>query len=156
MAYESRGGRTALAARLVADGLRSTGAVVGSVPLAQVGIAELAATDLLVVGTWVEGFLVAGVRPASATRAWLAGLPRLDGLRTAAFCTFAVAPRGALATMSQALEDRGAVVLSEGAFGRGDIAADVERFTGQLRTAAWPGRNQAARRLIAARTAGQP
>jgi hypothetical protein len=66
VAYASQGGRTARAARLVADGLRSTGAVVRAVPISQVGPAELAETDLLVFGTWVEGFVVAGVRPAGA------------------------------------------------------------------------------------------
>lgn len=139
VAYESRGGRTARAARLIAEGLRPTGAVVRTVPLSQAGIAELTATDLLIVGTWVEGFVVAGVRAAHATRAWLAELPRIPGLRTAAFCTFAVAPAGALTAVRQALEDRGAVVLSEGAFGRGDIADDVAQFTKGLLAAAWPG-----------------
>ncbi len=137
VAYESRGGRTARAARLIAEGLRTTGAVVRAVPLAQAGIPDLTAADLLIVGTWVEGFVVAGVRPASATRAWLAGLPRLAGLRTAIFCSFAVAPRGALTEMRRALEDRGAVVLAESAFGRGDVAQDVQLFTEQLRAAVW-------------------
>jgi glutamate synthase (NADPH) small chain len=143
VAYESRGGRTARAAGLIAEGLRATGAVVRAVPLAQAGIPDLAETDLLIIGTWVEGFVVAGVRAAGATRAWLAGLPRLPGLRTATFCTFAVAPKGALAAMRQELEDRGMVVLSEDAFGPGHIDGDVARFTRELRATAWPGQRPA-------------
>jgi len=143
VAYESRGGRTADAARLVANRLRETGAVVRAVPLAQVGPADLTETDLLIVGTWVEGFVVARVGAARAARAWLAGLPRLAGLRTATFCTFAISPRGTLAEMRRALEGRGAVVMAEGAFGPGarNIAGNAASFAGQLLAAAWHGQS---------------
>ena len=141
VAYESRGGRTARAAELVAGRLRSTGAVVRTVPLSQAGLAELTDTDLLVVGTWVEGLVLARVRAARATRAWLADLPRLAGLRVATFCTFAVSPAASLAGMRQALEERGAVVVAEGAFGPGarNIAENAAAFADRLLTAAWPG-----------------
>ena len=141
VAYESRGGRTARAARLVADRLRGTGAVVRTVPLTQAGLAELTDTDLLVVGTWVEGLVLARVRAARATRDWLADLPRLAGLRVATFCTFAVSPAASLAGMRQALEERGAVVVAEGAFGPGarNIAENAAAFADRLLTAAWPG-----------------
>ncbi|HEV2372659.1 MAG TPA: FAD-dependent oxidoreductase, partial [Streptosporangiaceae bacterium] len=142
VAYESRGGRTARAAHLVADKLRVAGAVVRAVPLGQVRAAELAETDLLVIGTWVEGFVVSGVGPPQATRSWLAGLPRLAGLRTAAFCTFGVSPRGTLKGLSQELESRGAAVLAEAAFGPGDhgMADGTARFAERLIAAAWPSR----------------
>ena len=141
VAYESRGGRTARAARLVADRLRGTGAVVRTVPLSQAGLAELTDTDLLVIGTWVDGLVLARVRAARATRAWLADLPRLAGLRAATFCTFAVSPAASLAGMRQALEERGAVVVAEGAFGPGtrNIAENAAVFAERLLTAAWPG-----------------
>jgi glutamate synthase (NADPH) small chain len=144
VAYESRGGRTARAASLIAGRLRDTGAVVRAVPLAQVGMAELTETDLLIIGTWVEGFVVARVGAARATRAWLAGLPRLAGLRTATFCTFAVSPRGTLAAMRQALEDRGTVVVAEEALGPGarNIARSADRYAEQLMAAAWPSQSR--------------
>jgi glutamate synthase (NADPH/NADH) small chain len=145
VAYESRGGRTAHAARLIADVLRGTGAVVRAVPLAQVGLADLTETDLLIVGTWVEGLVVARVGAARATRAWLAGLPRLAGLRTATFCTFAVSPQGTLGEMRRALEDHGAVVVAESALGPGarHITRNAATFAEQLLTAAWPARRTA-------------
>jgi glutamate synthase (NADPH/NADH) small chain len=141
--YESRGGRTARAAGSVADRLRGTGAVVRTVPLSQAGLAELIDTDLLVIGTWVEGLVLARVRAARATRAWLANLPRLAGLRVATFCTFAVSPAASLAGMRQALEERGAVVVAEGAFGPGarNVAENAAAFAERLVTAAWPGRD---------------
>ena len=142
VAYESRGGRTARAAGLIAGNLRDTGAVVRAVPLGQIGVADLLETDLLIIGTWVEGFVVAGVGPARATRDWLAALPRLAGLRTATFCTYAVAPKGTLPAMREALEHRGMTVMAEAAFGsrsRG-IAADTAQFADRLLALAWPGK----------------
>jgi hypothetical protein len=142
--YQSRGGRTARAAGLVADRLRGTGAVVRTVPLSQAGLAELTDTDLLVVGTWVEGLVLTRVRAARATRAWLTDLPRLAGLRAATFCTFAVSPAASLAGMRQAFEERGAVVVAEGAFGPGarNIAENAALFAERLLTAAWPGQGR--------------
>jgi glutamate synthase (NADPH/NADH) small chain len=131
--YESRGGRTAGAARLVAAELRSSGAVVRAVPLAQITVEDLAQTDLLVLGTWVEGLVVAAVRPAAATIKWLEMLPRLPGLRTAIFCTYAVSPRSTLPLIRRELESRGSTVLAEAAFGRGDLTGPAIRFGGLLR-----------------------
>lgn len=137
--YESRGGRTAEAARIIARELRPTGAVVRAVPLSQVGIAELSQTDLLVVGTWVEGLVVTRVEPARAAHQWLAGLPRLVGLRTAAFCTYGVSPRGVLGQLRAGLEGRGTQVLSQDAFGprMSDIEAGAVRFAARLVELAW-------------------
>jgi glutamate synthase (NADPH/NADH) small chain len=139
IAYDSRGGRTAEAAMIIARELRPTGAVVRAVPLSQVGIAELSETDLLVVGTWVEGLVVARVEPARAAQQWLASLPRLAGLRTAAFCTYRVSPRGALATLRASLEGHGTQVLGQDAFGprKSHIEAGAVRFAARLAELAW-------------------
>jgi hypothetical protein len=138
--YESRGGRTARAAQLIADKLRSTDAVVRAIPLTQARLAELTDIDLLVIGTWVEGFVVRGVQATHATRSWLAGLPRLAGLRVATFCTFAVSPKQTLPLMREELEDRGMVVLAEAALGprTRHITDKAARFGDQLLAAAWP------------------
>ncbi len=115
--YESSGGHTARAATAIADGFTERGYKARVLPIAKVGPAELASADAVVVGSFVEGFVVAGVRPAKAMRAWLAGLPRLGGRPVGVFCTYAVAPKGALAAMRRALEDTGATVVAEAAFG---------------------------------------
>jgi glutamate synthase (NADPH) small chain len=138
--YESRAGRTAHAAGLIARALRETGTVVRAVPLAQIGVDELMNTDLLVLGTWVEGFVVAGVGPARAARDWLASLPRLAGLRTATFCTYSISPRQTLPAIRRELERRGMITVAEGAFGprARDIEAATARFSARLLAVAWP------------------
>ncbi|MHB1783585.1 MAG: FAD-dependent oxidoreductase [Acidimicrobiales bacterium] len=127
--YESQGGKTARAGDAVASGFSAWGDQVRVLPIAKVGPAELAAADLVVVGSWVEGFVVAGVRPAKAMRAWLAGLPRLGGRPVGVFCTYAVAPQGALPAMRRALEATGAVVVGQAAFGPGELGPRAGVFS---------------------------
>src|SRR5262249_7716174 len=140
--YESRGGRTARAGGLIADRLRETGAVVRAVPLAPVGVDELMNTDLFVLGTWVEGFVVAGVGPARAARDWLASLPRLPGLRAAIFCTYSVSPRRTLRAIRTELEHRGMIILAEDAFGPRGLGWAAAAFSADLLAAAGPGRRR--------------
>ncbi len=123
--YASVGGRTAGVAHKVAEELTAKGLAVRVLPIDRVGREELAATDLLVVGSWVEGLVVAKVGPARAARAWLDGLPRLGGVPAAVFCTYEIDPRATLDVMAKALESRGARVVASSALRRGgdDVAA---------------------------------
>ena len=117
VACESRSGHTDQRGRDLAAELERRGAAVELRRLAEVGLSEIAAVDLVVVGTWVEGFVVAGVQPARATRDWLARLPGLGARKFATFCTYAVAPRGSLGTLRRSLEANGGSVVAEAAFG---------------------------------------
>ncbi len=125
--YESRGGHTRAAAEALAGQFSAAGHRVRTLPVAAVGTNELANADVVVAGTWVEGFVVAGVHPAAPMRAWLSSLPRLGGKEVGVFCTYGVNPRGALSEMRQAFESRGARVVAEAAFGprRGQAEASV-------------------------------
>ncbi len=135
--YESAGGRTAGVARDLADRLRSEGMEATALPLVKVMAADLAAADLVVVGAWTEGLVVARVHPARAAVAWLQRLPRMAAKPVAVFCTYSVAPRGTLAEMTKLLEARGANVLAAAAFGGhgpagGASTAPVQAFAGRL------------------------
>jgi glutamate synthase (NADPH/NADH) small chain len=114
--YESRGGKTARAAEEIAKVLVESGNIVRALPIERIGLAELATADALVIGSWVEGFVVAKVGPAKVMSTWLASLPRLGGKKAAVFCTFSVAPKATLTKMRLALEEKGAVVLGQAAF----------------------------------------
>ena len=117
--YASEGGRTAQVARTVGDELTDKGLSVRVLPIERVGPDELASADVLVVGSWVKGFVVAKVGPAPAVRAWLDGLPRLGGMPVALFCTYGVDPRSTLAQMAVAFERRGARVVATAELRRG-------------------------------------
>ena len=116
--YESRRGFTLTVARAVRDGLRALGVEATAAPLRGVDVGTLAAADALVVGTWVNGLIVAGVGPAAGTQEGVADLPELHGLPTVVFCTCEVAPRGTLDQLSGWLEARGADVRGRAVFRR--------------------------------------
>jgi glutamate synthase (NADPH/NADH) small chain len=123
VAYESRGGHTERLAQAISRELLDGASDVVTLPLDRVGVAELADCNLLVVGTWVEGFVVAGVGPAKATRKWLDHLPQMAGKPVAIFCTYSVSPKGTLAAMRRSFEAKGAVVVAHAGFGSRELAA---------------------------------
>ncbi len=132
--YDSVGARTAACARAVADLLGADGTTVEVLPLSQVDTRALARADLLVVGTWTEGKIVAGVGPARTTRRWLQALPPIAGLRVATFCTYGFDPRGTLGIMRSLVEARGGRVVAEGSFrGRSAVNA-ATTFAATVRT----------------------
>ena len=132
--YASEGGRTAQVARTVGEELTDKGLSVRVLPIERVGPAELAAADLLVVGSWVKGLVVAKVGPPPAVRAWLDELPRLGGMPVAVFCTFGVDPRSTLADMAAALERRGARVVATSALRRGGNKVAAVAFARRILT----------------------
>ncbi len=126
--YESRGGRTEKAAEALAAEFSDAGHRVRTLPIGRVGPLELANADVIVIGTWVEGLVVAKVGPAKAMADWLAALPRLGGKTVGIFCTFSVAPRGTLPAMRRVLQDKGADVVAQAAFGPGELGARPTSF----------------------------
>jgi len=129
--YASVGGKTARAARDIADGFAQRGLVATVLPIAKVGARELASADLVVIGTWVDGFVIAGVGPAKSMSTWLARLPRLGAKPVALFCTYAVAPKDTLRSMRTAVEAVGAIVVAKAAFGPKELASSGGVFTPQ-------------------------
>ena len=69
-------------------------------------------------GTWVDGLVLAGVRPARRMRLWVEDLPDLQGTNVALFCSYAVNPREMLADFRGMLTSKGANVLATQAFPR--------------------------------------
>jgi len=126
--YASVGGRTARAAQEIADGYATRGCIARVLPIAEVGARELAAADVVVVGSWVEGLVVTRVGPARSLRVWLDRLPRLGGKSVALFCTFGVSPKDTLRSMRRALEEKGAVVVAQAAFGSTELGANAGVF----------------------------
>ena len=137
VAFDSRGGHTEALARLVAGSLEGSGARASVRRLCDIGLADIAAADLVVLGTWVEGFVVANVGPARATRAAIAGLPELGATKLATFCSYGFAPRGTLTELRRLLEARGGTVVAEHAFGPRDRRDEaVAAFAGEVLAAA--------------------
>ncbi len=138
--YESRGGITKRTAEAVGKAIEAEGHEVILRPVSQVALADLEGAGALLVGTWVEGYILFGVRPARAARAWISGLPTLSQVPAAVFCTYAFHPRGALAELRRGLEAHGANVLAEHAFHRRRPEVDVRAFVHGFLERVGPGR----------------
>jgi flavodoxin len=126
--HESRSGHTAKTAEAVGEVFARESHDVSVVARAEVGPEQLDAAALLVVGTWVEGFIVFGVKPARAMSTWVASLPALGGKPVALFCTYAVNPKGTLEVLRRAFEEKGARVVATHAANRRHLEADAEGF----------------------------
>lgn len=125
--YQSRHGHTRAAAEAIAQAVRDLQheAIVQSVT--QVRAADIASADVLFLGTWVQGFVLFGVRPAGADL-WVPALPSLEGKPVGIFCTYLFHPRSSLQTLGSLLEARGASVVGGRAFHRSRIRGGAAAF----------------------------
>ncbi|MHB8191116.1 MAG: flavodoxin family protein [Ferrimicrobium sp.] len=132
VAYESAGGHTRQQALLIAAACKEAGHEVTAKPMKEITPVDVEGSDALAVGSWVEGFVLFGVRPARSARSWLADLPSLLGKRAGVFCTYAVNPATSLDAMRQVLESKGAEVVAENASSRRAPEAGASEFAKKL------------------------
>ena len=127
--YQSRSGHTRQAAEAIAGATRDLSHSVAIKSIIEVRQADIEQADLLFIGTWVQGFILFGVKPAGADL-WVPALPTLAGKSVAIFCTYAFNPRRSLDRLNDLLAARGAVVVGQRAFQRrrpGEGARDFVR-----------------------------
>ena len=86
--YESRTGNTARVARMIGAAAEELGAEVGVWSTSRVNLDFLSDADLVFVGTWTDGVIIAGHRPGDSRR--LKVMPGLWGRPTAGFVTYAI------------------------------------------------------------------
>lgn len=127
VAYESHRGHTRQTAEAIGVAARRLGCEAIVKPVSEVQFLDIQRADALFVGTWVQGLILFGVRPAGA-RKWVPTLPPLAGKPIAVFCTFAVNPRGALRLLGDLLMERGATIMGEHAFRHSQPDEGAEQF----------------------------
>jgi flavodoxin len=132
VAYESRGGRTRRAATAIADACRADGHDVALLPLGQVGRGEVDRCDVAALGSWVEGFILFGVKPARAATRWLDQAPPLAGKPVGVFVTYAVNPWRSLGVLRHGVEARGGKVVAEHSSRHQDPEAGAADFARRL------------------------
>ncbi len=128
--FESLTGNTKRAAELIGGALHEKGVEVHVRPITAFDYGEVAAADVVVVGTWVDGFIVAGHRPGRAGR--LLKLPVLDRKKVAAYVTYAINPGKALKKTVRVLEGRGADVIASAQLKRNHLEEQVGPFVAEL------------------------
>jgi hypothetical protein len=126
--YETRRGFTLRVSHAIRDELRRLGHEASAAPIRTVDVGTVAAAHALIVGTWVQGLIIAKVGPADGALDGIAGLPNLDGRPTVVFCTCDVAPRDTLEVLAARLSHRGAHVVGGDVFRRKKSIASVPAF----------------------------
>jgi hypothetical protein len=82
---------------------------------------------VLFVGTWVQGMILFGVKPADA-KLWVPSLPSLQNKPIGVFCTYAFNPRNSLNVLGDMLKARGATIVGQKAFHRNKPGDGARRF----------------------------
>ena len=125
--YHSRGGNTRTTAEAIAQAARSQHYDVTVKSIIEVQQSDIDAADVLFIGTWVQGFILFGVKPADATL-WVRSLPSLTNKPTGIFCTYAFNPRGSLNQLASLLQSKGATIVGQQAFNRNRLTDSSEAF----------------------------
>ena len=107
--HESLTGNTERAARLIANAFYEHQIGARVFPVDGFDPEVLAQADLVVAGTWTDGFFVVGQKPAKRKK--FRTLPDLSGKRCAVFTTFALDSGHTLDKLSAVMTERGAEVV---------------------------------------------
>lgn len=86
--YESRTGNTAEQAELIGAAVQELGHEVGVFTTSNVNLDYLSDVDMVFLGTWTDGVIIAGHRPGDAGK--LLDMPGIWGKPTAGFVTYAL------------------------------------------------------------------
>lgn len=124
--YESLTGNTERAGTMVAEAAAAAGADVSLASVVRPDLTALAAADLVIIGTWVDGLVVAGHRPGGA--AHLHRMPVIDRKPVALYMTYALHAGRALDKFGALVAGRGGDVLGGRLLRRDRLAAGVDDF----------------------------
>lgn len=124
--YESLTGTTQRAARLIGDGFYDHQIGAQLYPLASVDPAAVAAADVVIVGTWTDGLLIVGQKPAKKKK--LEQLPPLAGKPCFVFCTYAIHPGKTLEKLTRIVTELGGNVLGGLTVRRDHVDDDIADF----------------------------
>jgi len=129
--YESLTGNTQAVARTIADAFYERQVASKIFTVDEIDPAAVAEADLVIVGTWTDGLLVIGQRPAKKKKLTKA-LPDLTGKACAVYCTYAITPGKTLEKLSVVVEAKGANVVGGLAIRREELAEGARDFASRL------------------------
>ena len=134
--YESLTGKTQKAAEMIAAQLQAEGVATTVSPVTRVDLAALSAADLVIVGSWTDGFVFVGQRPGRASR--LRKLPVMRGKKVVVFCTYAIDAGHTLEKLQEIMEAKGAQVVGGMQLRRDRLATAVPDFVDRTLAAIAP------------------
>lgn len=133
--YQSRNGHTRAAAQAIAQAVQSQRHFASVRSVAEVRSTDVAQADALFIGTWTQGFILFGVKPAGASL-WVPALPSLMNKPVGAYCTYRYNPRGSLNKLSDLLMGQGGRIVAQQAFHRDRLDVGMKPFVQSVLDAA--------------------
>ncbi len=124
--YESRTGNTQRAAEMIGAAAAELGHEVGVWPTDKVNLDFLADADMVFLGTWTDGLILAGHRPGDRGR--LLKMPGIWGKPTAGFVTYAIHSGKVVRALADVVALRGGTWLGGRAFRRDKLPEGVAGF----------------------------
>jgi hypothetical protein len=124
--YESLTGNTKRAAWLMGDEFFRHGVATRLFPANAVDADAVAAADLVIVGSWVDGLFVVGQRVGRHGR--IKALPSLSNKKCLVYATFAINPGKVLDKLSATVTNLGGDVLGGMTIRRDDLQAGSVAF----------------------------
>ena len=137
MIYESLTGNTRKASELIAAQLGAAGVEATVSPINRLDLAALSAADLVIVGSWTDGFVFAGQRPGRAGRL-RKELPAMRGKKCVVFCTYAIDAGHTLEKLQAIVESKGGEVVGGMQLRRDRLDKSVPDFVGRVLAAVAP------------------
>lgn len=124
--YESRTGNTRRAAEMIGAAAAELGHEVGVWPTGKVNLEFLTDADMVFLGTWTDGLILAGQRPGDSGR--LLKMPGIWGKPTAGFVTYAIHAGKVVRALADVVALQGGEWLGGRAFRRDKLPQGIAGF----------------------------
>ncbi len=128
--YESLTGNTAKAGWIIAEELTQSGIETVACSTKAVDMQALSDADIVVIGTWTDGLILAGQRPGGVGR--ISQLPVIEGKTTAVYCTYAVKAGKTLEKLTGVVTRLGGNVIGGATIRRDHIESSASEFVDRL------------------------
>ena len=128
--YESLTGNTRKAGEKIAEELNRSGIDTVACSIKMIDLQHLSESDLVVIGSWVDGMFFFGQKPAGVRR--LVELPVIHGKKAAVYCTSALETGKTLEKLQGIVERRGGDVIGGMAIRRNKIHDESVEFVDRL------------------------
>lgn len=124
--FQSMRGTTRRAAAMIGEALVERGHDVNTYPVTAFDYQKLAEADLVIVGTWTDGFILFGQRPGQMAK--LNNMPDVPGKAMAVYVTYDVAPKKAIPKLAEWAESKGGVVVARAGLHKRRLDEGLDAF----------------------------
>lgn len=102
-------------------------------PLAKAAMQHIVDADLIILRTWVEGTIFAGMKPTNTTLRWIKTIETFGNKPIIAFVTYGLNPRSSIRVLEQELKQKHGNLILKQAFKGTEDQKKLGDFKKQVR-----------------------